>query len=49
MSVQALAFILLLGTMGGLLYAFLRSGVSIKPDRNRRNEDWPNITSGGPN
>ncbi|HTO62670.1 MAG TPA: hypothetical protein VMM15_15585 [Bradyrhizobium sp.] len=49
MGVQALALILLLGIMGGLLYVFLRSGVSIKPDRDRKNEDWPNITGGGPN
>jgi hypothetical protein len=49
MVLKALALALLLGVLGGLLYAFLRSGVSIKPDTDRRNDDWPNITQGGSN
>lgn len=44
---QALAFGLLLGMMGGLLYWFLRSGSKIKSDTDRSNDDWPNITLGG--
>jgi hypothetical protein len=24
-----------------------RKGKSVKPDKNRRTEDWPNITQGG--
>ena len=47
MILQLVALVLLLGMMGGLLYLFLRRGVKIKPDANRRNEDWPNITLGG--
>jgi hypothetical protein len=44
---QLVALMLLTGMMGGLLYLFLRSGSRIKPDANRKNEDWPNITLGG--
>jgi hypothetical protein len=44
---QLVALVLLTGMMGGLLYLFLRSGSRIKPDANRKNEDWPNITLGG--
>jgi len=47
MILQIVALVLLLGLMGGLLYLFLRKGVAIKPDANRKNEDWPNITLGG--
>jgi hypothetical protein len=47
MIMQIVALVLLLGIMGGLLYLFLRKGVKIKPDPNRKNEDWPNITQGG--
>jgi hypothetical protein len=47
MILQMVALVLLLGMMGGLLYLFLRRGVEIKPDANRKNEDWPNITLGG--
>jgi hypothetical protein len=47
MILQLVALVLLLGMMGGLLYLFLRSGSKIKPDANRKNEDWPNITLGG--
>ena len=47
MILQLVALVLLLGMMGGLLCLFLRRGVKIKPDANRRNEDWPNITLGG--
>jgi hypothetical protein len=41
------ALLLLLAMVGGLLFLFLRSGSKIKPDPNRRTEDWPNITQGG--
>jgi hypothetical protein len=44
---QLVALVLLIGMMGGVLYLFLRSGSKIKPDANRKNEDWPNITLGG--
>ena len=44
---QLVALILLLAMVGGLLFLFLRSGRKIKPDPNRKNEDWPNITQGG--
>ena len=44
---QLVALTLLLGLVGGLLFLFLRSGSKIKPDANRKNEDWPNITQGG--
>ena len=44
---QLVALILLVAMVGGLLFLFLRSGSKIKPDQNRRNEDWPNITQGG--
>ena len=44
---QLVALILLVAMVGGLLFLFLRSGSKIKPDTNRRNEDWPNITQGG--
>ena len=47
MILWLVALVLLSGMMGGLLYLFLRSGTKIKPDANRRNEDWPNITLGG--
>jgi hypothetical protein len=47
MILKSVALVLLLGMMGGLLYLFLRSGARIKPDPNRKNEDWPNITPGG--
>ena len=47
MILQLTALALLVGMMGGLLYLFLRSGSKIKPDANRKNEDWPNITLGG--
>jgi hypothetical protein len=47
MILQFVALVLLIGMMGGLLYLFLRSGSRIKPDANRKNEDWPNITLGG--
>jgi hypothetical protein len=47
MILKLAALMLLIGMVGGLLYAFLRSGSRIKPDPNRKNEDWPNITQGG--
>jgi len=47
MTSQLVALVLLLALIGGLLFLFLRSGAKIKPDPNRRNEDWPNITQGG--
>ena len=47
MILQVIAVALLLLMMGGLLFLFLRSGTKIKPDANRKNEDWPNITQGG--
>ena len=47
MILQIVALVLLIWMMGGLLYLFLRQGVKIKPDANRKNEDWPNITLGG--
>jgi hypothetical protein len=47
MILQLVALTLLLALMGGLLFLFLRSGTKIKPDANRKNEDWPNITQGG--
>jgi hypothetical protein len=47
MILQLLALVLLAGMVGGLLYLFLRKGSKIKPDPNRKNEDWPNITLGG--
>jgi hypothetical protein len=47
MILQLVALVLLIGMMGGLLYLFLRSGSKIKPDANRKNEDWPNIALGG--
>jgi hypothetical protein len=47
MILQWVALELLIGMVGGLLYLFLRSGTKIKPDPNRKNEDWPNITQGG--
>jgi hypothetical protein len=47
MMLQWTAVVLLIGMIGGLLYLFLRSGSKIKPDANRKNEDWLNITQGG--
>jgi hypothetical protein len=47
MTSQLVALALLLAVVGGLLFLFLRSGSKIKPDQNRKNEDWPNITQGG--
>ena len=44
---KLVALVLLLALMGGLLFLFLRKGSKIKPDPNRKNEDWPNITQGG--
>ena len=44
---QVVALTLLLALMGGLLFLYLRSGSKIKPDPNRKNEDWSNITQGG--
>ena len=32
--------------IGFVLFAF-RQGKSVKPDKNRKSEDWPNITQGG--
>ena len=47
MILKLVALVLLLAMVGGLLFLFLRSGSKIKPDPNRKNEDWPNITQGG--
>jgi hypothetical protein len=47
MILQLVALTLLLTMVGGLLFLFLRSGTKIKPDANRKTEDWPNITQGG--
>ena len=47
MILWLVALVLLSGMMGGLLYVFLRSGSKIKPDANRKTEDWPKITLGG--
>ncbi|MCK1297994.1 hypothetical protein IVB33_32785 [Bradyrhizobium sp. 24] len=47
MTSQLVALALLLALMGGLLFLFLRSGSKIKPDPDRKIEDWPNITQGG--
>ena len=47
MILKLVALVLLIGMMGGLLYLFLQSGIKIKPDANRKSEDWPNITLGG--
>ena len=47
MIMQWVAMVLLAAMIGGLLYLFLRKGVKIKPDPNRKSEDWPNITQGG--
>lgn len=47
MIMQWVVLVLLAAMIGGLLYLFLRKGVKIKPDPNRKNEDWPNITQGG--
>ena len=47
MILRLLTLVLLIGIMGGLLYLFLRKGSKIKPDANRKTEDWPNITLGG--
>jgi hypothetical protein len=47
MMLQLAALILLIAIVGGLLFLFLRSGTKIKPDPDRKNEDWPNITQGG--
>ena len=44
---QLVALVLLIAMMGGLLFLFLRSGIKIKPDTNRKMEDWPNIAQGG--
>ena len=44
---KLVALLLLFAVVGGLLFLFLRSGSKIKPDPNRRNDDWPNITQGG--
>jgi hypothetical protein len=44
---QLVALVLLVAMVGGLLFLFLRSGSKIKPDPNRKNDDWPNITQGG--
>jgi hypothetical protein len=35
-----------LAIIGFVVFAF-RKGKSVKPDKNRRTEDWPNITQGG--
>ncbi|WP_155810047.1 hypothetical protein [Bradyrhizobium sp. URHA0013] len=47
MTSQLVALALLLALMGGLLFLFLRSASKIKPDPDRKIEDWPNITQGG--
>ncbi|MCK1400450.1 hypothetical protein IVB45_04085 [Bradyrhizobium sp. 4] len=47
MTSQLVALALLLALIGGLLFLFLRSGSKIKPDPDRKIEDWPNITQGG--
>ena len=47
MIVRWLALALLAGMMSGLLYLFLRSGVKIKPDVDRKTDDWPTTTLGG--
>jgi len=31
----------------GIVFAF-RQGFKVKPDQNRKTEDWPRITLGGP-
>ena len=46
MILQLTALVLMLGLIGGLLYLFLRRGVKIKPDPDRKNEDCRNITLG---
>jgi hypothetical protein len=40
-ATQWLGLLLMLLVFGGLLAAFLRGGAKIKPDRDRRHEDWP--------
>jgi len=45
-ATQLLRWFFLLLIFGGLLAAFLRWGAKIKPDRNRKHEDWPRITQG---
>jgi hypothetical protein len=44
---QLVALALLVGMLGGLLFLFLRSGTKIKPDADRKNEDWPSIMQDG--
>ena len=46
-SSQWIAAAILLLVFGGLLFAFLRHGSRIKPDPDRRTEDWRKTTQGG--
>ena len=38
--------VLLVGVVAFIVFAF-RQGFKVKPDPNRKTEDWPNITQGG--
>jgi hypothetical protein len=42
-----LSLAILLLIIGVFVFAYIRHGVKIKPDRNRKNDDWPSITQGG--
>lgn len=44
---QWLALAILLLIFGAFAFLYVRHGAKVKPDRNRKNEDWPNITGGG--
>jgi cbb3-type cytochrome oxidase subunit 3 len=45
---QWLGVVLFLLFGAGIAFAF-RQGMKVKPDKNRKTEDWPRITLGGSN
>ncbi len=46
---QWLALAVLLLIIGAFAFVYVSHGVKVKPDPNRKHEDWPDITQGGHN
>jgi hypothetical protein len=44
---QLLSIAVGLAFVAFIVFAF-RQGLKVRPDTNRKNEDWPRITQGGP-
>jgi hypothetical protein len=47
MSAERWVGVVVLVLLASFVIFALRQGAKVKPDKNRRNDDWPNITLGG--